>query len=135
MIYFINSDLKGKPFLKRVFLTHSVFIFFLIMKGFAKFGSSLQGFILNYFQWFGQLPFYHRDEKVGDEIQLRIEVSPLYWAKGYFKVIYVAVFFSVTIMSLLPECDNVVLANILAIIYWDEIFLPGVQPAILLTLC
>lgn len=25
-------------------------------------------------------------------------------------------------MSLLPECDNVVLANILVIIYWDEIF-------------
>lgn len=72
---------------------------------------------------------------MGDEIHLRMEVSPLYQAKGYFKVIYVAVFFCVTIMSLLPECDNSVLANILVIIYWDEIFLPGVQPAILLTLC
>ena len=37
-------------------------------------------------------------------------------------MIYVAVFLCVTIMSLLPECDNVVLANILVIIYWDEIF-------------
>lgn len=42
--------------------------------------------------------------------------------KGYFQVIDVAVFLRVTIMSLLPGCDNVVLANILLIIYWDEIF-------------